>query len=267
MIHVFNPAKGNKWLYLEMIREQRTEGDLPIGRNGMEYVIGILTHLNRSNGKTFVADSTISKQAGYRGNSHEFREVRKVMMECGFLHVWGTKSRAYEVSLLVPERLHEEYDELQRCARRVEVLPKPSRIRELTHDPQPMTHNSGPGTLDPGPLTQISLTPDPEGRESKVEVAPVSPATDMTSHVDTPEGCRDSADLTSPVSSPSVPDSEPTGSGGSGAPDCPCGSQDHEVVYKPQLRVAGELHHNVLVCPEIAAFGGIGGKDFHLVLT
>ncbi|MFE4856974.1 hypothetical protein [Streptomyces sp. NPDC056670] len=152
-INVFNPAKGNKWLYLEMVREQRTAGELDIGRNGMEYVVGVLAHLNRANGKTFVADSTIAKQAGYAGNSHAFRAVRELLVESGYLKVWGEKRRAYEVSLLVPERLHDDYEELALSTRKVEIAPRPSRIRELTRNPVPLTPDPVPGTYVPGPVT------------------------------------------------------------------------------------------------------------------
>ncbi|MFF4601608.1 hypothetical protein ACFY12_02460 [Streptomyces sp. NPDC001339] len=162
-IHVFNPAKGNKWLYTEMVRNQRTEGELDIGRNGMEYVLGILTHLNNASGKTFVADSTIAKQAGWTGNSHGFKEVRKTMVESGYLYVWGVKRRAYEVSLLVPDFLAEQYEELFLDTRKVQVDTEPSRIWELTQNSVLSTQNPGLKTRDSE--AQDSVTHDPQGRE------------------------------------------------------------------------------------------------------
>ncbi|MFE2283142.1 hypothetical protein ACFXDJ_03060 [Streptomyces sp. NPDC059443] len=56
-INVFNPAKGNKWLCVEMVRQRRTDGELEISRNGMEYVLGILTHLNNASGSLLVPPS------------------------------------------------------------------------------------------------------------------------------------------------------------------------------------------------------------------
>ncbi|WP_150247572.1 hypothetical protein [Streptomyces albofaciens] len=209
MLHVFNPAKGNKWLYLEMIRDQRTEGDLDIGRNGMEYVLGVLAHLNNATGKTFVADSTIAKQAGYAGNNHKFGAVREVMQDAGYLHVWGKKGRAFEVSLLVPARLHEQYEELSMSTRKVQTHPGASPMGELTH-------NSVPGTQIPGLQTrdsksQDSVTHDPEGRERGGDETYSHPAEGREN--------RPSMSIASPASS--ALRSEPSGSGKTAIPASP----------------------------------------------
>ncbi len=68
-------------------------------------------------------------------------------------------------------------------------------------------------------------------------------------------------DLTSPALL-----SESAGSGATGKPECPCGAT-HDLIYRPRIHVAGVLHHDILVCPEIAVFGGVGNKDAHLVIT
>ncbi|MCM1967236.1 hypothetical protein [Streptomyces sp. G1] len=173
-IHVFNPAKGNKWLYVEMIRNERTEGALDLGvnggRNGMEYVLGILSHLNNATGKTFVSDSKIAKQAGFAGNAHGFKAVRSLLVEQGFLHVWGQKkgARSYEVSLLVPGHLTDNYEELHMSTRAVQIKAGSSgasSTEELTRDSVLATPDSEPVSRDPGPATQdagpVTLDPEP----------------------------------------------------------------------------------------------------------
>ncbi|MGW2230533.1 hypothetical protein [Streptomyces formicae] len=273
MIHVFNPAKGNKWLYLEMIREQRTEGDVALGRNGMEYVLGIMAHLNNASGKTFVSDSTIAKQAGYKGNSHGFKDVRKEMKDAGYLHVWGKKGRAFEVSLLVPERLHEEYEELSMTCRKVQIGTGPSHIRELTH-------NSEPGTHDPGLGTQNVSTPDPEGQDAETVIdqsdwstEPLqeiqSPAPELAQEIDSSSGHLQKWPVNIGSVSPqgdlfSSVGSDDSYSSSSTSGQCACGS-GHLPVAKPRIRVAGELRHDVFVCPDIAPFGGVGKDSAHLI--
>lgn len=103
-----------KWLYVEMLYEEIARGCLraDIDRDGFLYMIGLLHHLNRRQGKVFVARATIADDLGISSRGHGLKKAKVAYVRHGFLVEQGKQGRADVLTVTLPESLREQYPDL-----------------------------------------------------------------------------------------------------------------------------------------------------------
>lgn len=106
-----------KEFYARMILDEFCPGGLlaeveDFEHRGLLLLFCYSRHMNGKTSTTYIGLHKIAQQLGYTGNGHDLKRQRQFAYDLGFLTKVGTKGRADQVCLSVPERLVSKYTDV-----------------------------------------------------------------------------------------------------------------------------------------------------------